>query len=84
MTLCKEIAWLEDTNELYKKKNVLHNKGWSLDTNPSHVEPPMIPLVTENFTGKSDGDDVKLKLRRDTTYSTSDLYGFGIYLFDHS
>ena len=34
-------------------------------------------------TGNSDGDYVKLKLRRDPTSSTSDLYEFMMSLFDH-
>ena len=54
-----------------------------MDTNPAHVEPPPIPLIKEISTGKSDGDYVKLKLRRDPKSSTSDLYEFMISLFDH-
>ena len=34
-------------------------------------------------TGKQDGDYVKLKIRRDPTYSTLDLYESSMYLFDH-
>ena len=34
-------------------------------------------------TGRSDGDYIKLKLRRDPTSSTSDLYEFRMSLFDH-
>ena len=58
-------------------KNVLQKKGWGLETNPSHVEPPTIPLVKENSTGKSDGDYVKLNLCRDLTPNTSDFYELG-------
>ena len=64
-------------------KNVLHKKGWRVDTNPAHVEPLPIPLINETPTGKSDGDDVKLKLRRDPTSSTSYLYECMMSLFDH-
>ena len=34
-------------------------------------------------TGNSDGDYVKLKLRRDPTSSILDLYEFRMSLFDH-
>ena len=64
-------------------KNFSHNKGWGADTNPAHVDTPPIPLVMEMSTGKSYGDYVKLKLCRDPTSSTSDLYEFRIYLFYH-
>ena len=63
--------------------NVSHNTGWGTDTKPDHVDPSPIPLYKEMSTGKSDGDHVKLKLHRDTTYSTSDLYEFRMSLFDH-
>ena len=43
----------------------------------------MIPLIKENSTGNSDGDHVKIKLSRDPTSSTLDLYEFMMYLFDH-
>ena len=64
-------------------KNILHKKVWGTDTNTSHVEPPLISLVKETSTGKSDGDYVKLKFLRGPTFSTSDLYYFSMYLFDH-
>ena len=64
-------------------KNVLHKKGLGTDTNPSHIEPPQNPLVKERPSGKSDGDYFKLKLPRDPTSSTSDLYEFMMYLFYH-
>ena len=64
-------------------KNVLHKKGWGVDTNPSHVEPPPIPLIKETSTGKSDGYYVKLKLLRDPTSSTLDIYELMLSLFDH-
>ena len=65
-------------------KNVLHNKGWNSGTNPAHVEPPPITLVKETYNVKSDEYFIKLKVCRDTTSSTSDLYEFKMSLFDHS
>ena len=64
-------------------KKISHKKGWGMETNTAHVEPPKIPLIKETYTGKSYGDYVKLKLRRDPTSSTSDLYEFMMSLFDH-
>ena len=61
----------------------MHKKGWCADTNTDHVEHHPIPLVKETSTVKSDGDYVKLKLRRDTTSSTLDLYEFRMSLFDY-
>ena len=49
----------------------------------THMEPPPITLIKENYDGKSDKDFVKLKLRRDPTSSTSDLYEFKMPLFDN-
>ena len=43
----------------------------------------MIPLIKENNDGKSDKDFVKLKLCRDPTLPTSDLYEFKMSLFDN-
>ena len=48
-----------------------------------HLYPPSIPIIKENHYGKSDKDVVKLKLRRDPTLPTSNLYGFKISLFDN-
>ena len=64
-------------------KNVSRKKGWGMDTNPSHVEPPRIPLIKETPTGKSDVDYVKLELCIDPTSSTLDLYEFRVSLFYH-
>ena len=64
-------------------KKISNSKVWGEDTNPVHVEPPSIPLVKSTSTSKSDGNHVKLNLRRDTTFSTSDLYEFRMSLFDH-
>ena len=64
-------------------KIILHKKGWVTDTNPAHVEPHSIPLIKETSTGKSDGDYLKLKLRRYFTSSTSALYELRMSLFDH-
>ena len=51
----------------------LYNKVWVTYTNPSHVEPPTIPLVKETSTGKSDRYYVKLKLRIDPTSSCRNM-----------
>ena len=48
-----------------------------------HVDPPQIPLIKEKYDGKSDRYFVKLKLRRDPTLPTSDLYELKISLFDN-
>ena len=69
MKLFKVIASLDDNNKCFTMKNVLHKKVWGAANNPSHVEPPTIPLFRETLTGKSDGDNVKLNLRRDPTSS---------------
>ena len=67
---------------LHDEKNLQKN-GWVTGTNPSHVEPPLIPLIKEAYTGNSDVDYVKLKIRIYPTSSTLDLYKYSIYLFDH-
>ena len=48
-----------------------------------HVDPPSIPLMKENHDGKSDKYFVKLKMRRDTTLPTLELYEFKMSLFDN-
>ena len=48
-----------------------------------HVKPPPIPLIQETYDGKSGKDVVKLKLRRDPTSYTSDLYESKMSLFDN-
>ena len=47
-----------------------------------HVEPPTIPLIKEKHDDKSDKYFVKLKLRRDPTSPSSDLYEFKMSLFE--
>ena len=64
-------------------KNVSHKKGWGVDTNLAHIELPPIPLVKEMSNSKSDGDYVKLNLRRYPKPSMSNLYEFRMSLFDH-
>ena len=49
-----------------------------------YVERLTIPLIQENHDGKSEKDFVKLKLRRDPTLPTSDLYEFKMSLFENS
>ena len=48
-----------------------------------HLEPPLTPLIKEKNNSKSDKYFVKIKLHRDPTSSTSDLYEFKIYLFEN-
>ena len=54
-----------------------------MDTNPAHVELPLIPLIKETSTGKSDGENVKLRLRIDPKSSMLHRYEFRVPLFDH-
>ena len=48
-----------------------------------HVEPPLILLIKEEHNSKSDKNFVKLKLRRDPSLSTSDLYDGKMSFFDN-
>ena len=48
-----------------------------------HINPPPIPVIKENYDGKSDKYIFILKLRRDPTSHTSDLSEFKMYLFDN-
>ena len=64
-------------------KNIYNKEVWGTETNPSHVEPPPIPLIKETCTGNTDRDYVKLKMHRDSTSIMSDLYEFRMSLFDH-
>ena len=61
----------------------MHKKGWGTDTNPDHVDPPQIPLIKQTSTGKSYAYYVKLKLGRDPTSRTSNLYELSMSLFEH-
>ena len=64
-------------------KNISSKKGWTTEMTQQHVDPPLIPLIQETHDGKSDKDVVKLKLCRDPTSYTSDLYEFKMSLFDN-
>ena len=55
---------------MFRTKKGVSNSG----TNPSHMEHPPIPLIKETYIGKSDKYFVKLKLSRDPTSITLDLY----------
>ena len=48
-----------------------------------HIDTPQINLIKEKHDGKSDKDVVKLKICRDTTLHTLDLYEFKLSLFDN-
>ena len=63
--------------------NVYHKKWCNWGTNPAHVEPPPIPLIKEICNGNPDKYFIKLKLCRDYTSSTLNLYNFKMSLFDH-
>ena len=49
----------------------------------AHVEPLPIPPIKSKLNNKSDKGFVKLKLRRDPTSATSDIYDFKMALFDN-
>ena len=54
-----------------------------MGTNPEHVEPPPITLIKETYNGKSYKYFFRIKLCRDLSSSTSDLYEFSMYFFEH-
>ena len=64
-------------------KNIPINKWWMSRITQPHVEPPPIPLIKEKHDGKSDKYFVKLKLCRDLTSPTSDIYELKISLFEN-
>ena len=64
-------------------KKVSSKKVWITGMTHPHVEPLPIPIIQEVYDGKSHKDFVKLKLRRDPTSSTSELYEFLMSLFDN-
>ena len=47
------------------------------------MDPPLTPLIKINNSDESGKYFVKLKLRRDPTSFSSDLYGFNMNLFDN-
>ena len=65
-------------------KNVSSKKGWTTGVTQPHVDPPMVPLIKENYNGKSKKYFVKHKLRRDPASPTSNLYGIKMSLLDNS
>ena len=62
--------------------NVSHKKGCNSGMTEAQVEPKPVTLIKVTYDGKSDKYSVKLKLRRDPTSSTLDLYEFRMFLFD--
>ena len=62
---------------------VLSKKVWMPRITQAHVEPPPITLLNKFHNGKSDKDFVKIKLSRDPTLSTSDLYECKMFLIDN-
>ena len=49
----------------------------------AHLEPLPIPLMKGTYVGNPDKYFVNLKLCRDPTYNTSNLYEFRMSLFDN-
>ena len=76
---------LKKTNatRLQNIKNISHKNIWNSGMAQVHVKALPIPLLKVISGGKSDKDIIILKLRRDPTSRTSDLYEFKIYLFDN-
>ena len=64
-------------------KNVSSKKLWMTGMTHPHIDPPPIPLIQETHYGKSDKYFVKIKLRRDPTLSTLDLYELKMSLFEN-
>ena len=64
-------------------RNVTGKKGWMTGKTQLHIDPPHIPLIKEKYNGKSYKDFVKLKLRRDPTLRTSDIYEFKMSFFEN-
>ena len=64
-------------------KNVSNKKTWNSGMTQAHVGPPPAPLNKTNNYHKSEKYYVKIKLRRDPTSSTSDLYELKTALFDN-
>ena len=64
-------------------KNVSSKKWWMTETTQPSIEPPSISLIKEKHNGKSEKVFVRIKLRRDPTSPTSDLYEFKIYFSDN-
>ena len=84
MTLFKEIARLRLTPPDHLTiKNVSHNKSWNSRVTQPHVEPPLIHLIKGNHDDNSEKYFVKLKLRRDPTLSSLNLYEFKTDLFEN-
>ena len=65
-------------------KKILHKRKWNVGVIQVHVDPPPIHLIKIKHDDKLDRDFVNIKLRRDPTSETLDLYEFKIVLFDNS
>ena len=63
--------------------NVLSKKGMMTGTTQPHVEPPPIHPIKENHNGKPEKHFVELKLCRDPTSPTLDLYELKMSLFEN-
>ena len=63
--------------------NISHKKSWNYEMTQMHVEPLPTPLVKGKYDGNSENYSVKLKLRRDPTSITLDIYDFIMSFFDN-
>ena len=64
-------------------RNILNNKSWCIGVLQINVDPPPITLIKSKSDIKAKNDCVKMKLRRDLTSETLDLYEFKMSLFDN-
>ena len=65
-------------------KTVYQKKSWNLGITQVHEEPPPTPAIKVKYDDKSDKYSVKMKLRRNPTSITLDLYEFKMSLFDNN
>ena len=63
-------------------KIFVHNKCWISRTGHIHVDPLPIPLIKRKAETNSDKIYVKIKLHRNHTLETSDMYEFKMALLD--
>ena len=64
-------------------KHVSHKNICNSGTVQVHVDQPLIPLIKSNNNDKPHKDFVKIKLGRDLTSETLDLYEIKTALFDN-
>ena len=64
-------------------KNVLHKKIWRTGAVKIQLEPSLILIIKQNNDKKLETYSVKVKLRKDSTSETSNLYRFKMTMFDN-